>query len=135
MPIAMNHVKLVVRDLERSERFYRAVGLQVVSRNVGGEAEVRQAQTWLSETGQMDKAVLILSQFLEMPTPPAPTYPGEVWLVFSVPDVDALLRTTEAEGGRVVRAGEDRPEHSVRAAVIADPEGHHIEVVGPMLSA
>ena len=32
----------------------------------------------------------------------------------------------------VFSAGEDRPEHSVRAAVIADPEGHYIELVGPM---
>ena len=27
------------------------------------------------------------------------------------------------------------PEHGVRAAVIADPEGHHIELVGPMAGA
>jgi hypothetical protein len=35
----------------------------------------------------------------------------------------------------VVRASQDRPEHGVRAAVIADPEGHFIELVGPMSAA
>jgi predicted enzyme related to lactoylglutathione lyase len=37
-----------------------------------------------------------------------------------------------AAGGALFRAGEDRPEHGVRAAVISDNEGHHIELVGPM---
>ena len=35
----------------------------------------------------------------------------------------------------VLREGEDRPEHAVRAAVVADPEGHIIEIVGPMSTA
>jgi catechol 2,3-dioxygenase-like lactoylglutathione lyase family enzyme len=45
MSIAMNYMKLVVGDLEAAERFYRALGMQVVSRNLGGEAEVRPAHT------------------------------------------------------------------------------------------
>ena len=67
-----------------------------------------------------------------MSLPPRPTYPGEAWLTFSDVDVDATCATCVAQGGSVVRAGQDRPEHGVRAAVIADPEGHHIELVGPM---
>jgi hypothetical protein len=31
----------------------------------------------------------------------------------------------------VVRFGEDRPEHGVRAAIVGDNEGHIIEIVGP----
>jgi predicted enzyme related to lactoylglutathione lyase len=49
-----------------------------------------------------------------------------------VSNVDATVRSVEAEGGSVVRSGQDRPEHSVRAAVVSDPEGHIIEIVGPM---
>jgi hypothetical protein len=45
MSIAMRHMKLVVRDLNAAERFYRAIGLKVVSRNVGGEGEVAQEQS------------------------------------------------------------------------------------------
>lgn len=132
MSIAMNYTKLVVGDLEAAERFYRALGMQVVSRNLGGEAEVRQAQCWLSATGDASAYILILSQFVELPTPPRPVYPGEAWLVFNVSDVDATIAAVKAAGGDVVRPGEDRPEHSVRAAVVCDNEGHMIELVGPM---
>ena len=135
MPIAMNHTKLVVRDVAAAERFYTALGLAVVSRNLGGEAEVRQEQCWLSATGDASAHVLILSRFVELPPPPRPTYPGEAWLVFVVDDVDATIAAVQAAGGAVVRPGEDRPEHSVRAAVVSDPEGHMIELVGPMAAA
>jgi catechol 2,3-dioxygenase-like lactoylglutathione lyase family enzyme len=130
--IAMNFTKLVVRDLAEAEGFYLAMGLKEVSRNVGGEKDVAQEQCWLSASGDMGSHVLILSHFLEMPPQPPVVYPGQAWLVFNVDDVDATCRAAEASGGSVYRAGENRPEHSVRAAVIADPEGHHIELVGPM---
>lgn len=132
MTIAMNYTKLVVGDLEAAERFYRALGLQVVSRNLGGEAEVRQAQCWLSATGDASAYILILSQFVELPPPPKPIYPGEAWLVFNVSDVDATIAAVKAAGGGIVRPGEDRPEHNVRAAVVCDNEGHMIELVGPI---
>ena len=132
MTLAMNFTKLVVRDVAAAERFYRAVGLQVVSRNLGGEGDVRQEQCWLSATGDRSAHVLILSRFVELPTPPRPVYPGEAWLVFNVAYVDATIAAMQAAGGGVFRPGEDRPEHNVRAAVVSDPEGHLIELVGPM---
>lgn len=132
MSIALIATKLVVRDLETSERFYQAMGLKVVSRNVGGEDEVRQEQCWLSTTGDRSTHILILTHFPGLPPPPRPSYPGEVWLAFTVPDVDTMLTTMEESGGKVLRPPQDRPEHSVRAAVVTDPEGHIIELVGPM---
>jgi catechol 2,3-dioxygenase-like lactoylglutathione lyase family enzyme len=132
MSIAINFTKLVVRDVATAERFYRAVGLEVVSRNVGGEDDVAQEQCWLSATGDASAHTLILSRFLELPPPPRPVYPGEAWLVFNVSDVDATIRTVELAGGTTVKPGQDRPEHNVRAAVVSDPEGHLIELVGPM---
>ncbi len=134
MTIALIATKLVVRDLEASERFYRAIGLKLVSRNVGGEAEVRQAQCWLSASGDRSTHILILTRFLELPPPSSPAYPGEVWLAFTVSDVDATVTTMHALGGKVLRSAQDRPEHGVRAAVLSDPEGHVIELVGPMAS-
>jgi catechol 2,3-dioxygenase-like lactoylglutathione lyase family enzyme len=135
MSIAMHATKLVVRDLEAAERFYRAVGLNVVSRNVGGEKEVRQSQCWLSSSGDATTHMLILSCFLELPPPAHIEYPRECWLAFSVPDVDKMLTTMQAAGGKIIRPAQDRPEHNVRAAVAGDPEGHIIEVVGPMSHA
>ena len=135
MSIAMRFTKLVVGDIAQCEPFYLAMGLKVVARNEGGEAEVHQEQCWLSASGDMTTHVLILSRFVELPRPARPTYPGEAWLTFSDVDVDATCAAAEANGGSVVRVGEDRPEHGVRAAVIADPEGHHIELVGQMSGA
>lgn len=135
MIVAMHATKVVVRDVEAAERFYAAVGLKVVNRMTGGEKDVRQKQSWLSVTGGSDSHMLILSQFLEVPAPARPDYPGEFWLAFNVADVEATCRAVVAEGGAILRAGEDRPEHGVRAAVVADPEGHIIEIVGPMPGA
>ena len=132
MNTAMHATKLVVRDVEASERFYEALGLTIVSRNLGGEKEVRQQQTWFSTTGAPDAHMLIISQFLELPAPGKPEYPGEIWLCFQVPDVDETIAMVVEAGGSMFRAGEDRPEHKVRAAVVSDPEGHYIELVGPM---
>jgi len=132
MDFEMHATKLVVGDVEAAERFYVALGMKVVTRNLGGEAEVRQQQSWLSATADMSAHILILSRFVELPAAPRPTYPGEIWLCFRVPDVEATIATVEIQGGKIVRPGEDRPEHAVRAAVVSDPQGHMIELVGPM---
>jgi catechol 2,3-dioxygenase-like lactoylglutathione lyase family enzyme len=135
MIVGMHATKVVVRDVDTAQRFYLAIGLKLVARNLGGDGDVRQKQSWLSVTGDSSSHMLILSQFLEVAAPASPDYPREFWLAFNVADVDAVCAAVEAGGGSVLRHGEDRPEHSVRAAVVADPEGHIIEVVGPMSSA
>jgi predicted enzyme related to lactoylglutathione lyase len=128
----MNFNKLVVGDLERVERFYAAVGLKTVQRYENGEGEVHQKQVYMSVTGDTSSHQLILCRFVNYPPPPRPEYPGECWQVFNVTDVDETIRTMEAYGGGVFRAPQDRPEAGVRAAVVHDPEGHYIELVGPM---
>lgn len=132
MIVGMHATKLVVRDVAAAERFYEAIGLKLVSRNEGGEAEVRQRQSWMSVTGVSSSHMLILSQFLEVAAQPLPAYPREVWLAFNVADVEAICGAVLANGGSVIRVGEDRPEHGVRAAVVGDNEGHVIEIVGPI---
>jgi len=132
MQFSMHATKLIVADLDRAEAFYRAIGMAVVSRNQGGEGDVHQAQVWLAAGEGADPHLLILSHFVELPAPMGPSYPGEVWLCFRVPDVEATIAAVTAVGGAVRRPGEDRPEHAVRAAVVTDPEGRLIELVGPM---
>jgi predicted enzyme related to lactoylglutathione lyase len=128
-----NFSKRIVGDLPAAERFYAAMGLKTVSRLLGGEedAQVHQEQTYMSITGDAGSHQLILCRFPAYP-PPKPAYPGEAWLCFNVADVDAACRTAEQFGGSVFRPGEDRPEHGVRAAIIADVDGHFIEIIGPM---
>lgn len=132
MNTQMHATKLVVRDVDAAEAFYTALGMKMVNRNTGGEGDVHQQQSWLSSTGDMSSHVLILTRFVELPEPAAPSYPGEIWLCFMVEDVEQSCAVVRAQGGKVVREGEDRPEHSVRAAVVSDNEGHFIELVGPM---
>lgn len=132
MGIAFTATKLVVRDVPAAERFYRGLGLQVVGRNLGGDGDFRQEQSWLSPTGAPDEHLLILTRFVDLPPSATPPYPGETWLCLRVDDVDSALAEIAARGGRTVRAPEDRQEHAVRAAVAADHEGHLIELVGPL---
>lgn len=135
MILGMHATKLVVRDVAAAERFYEGIGLKLVNRNLGGEGEVRQQQSWMSVTGDSASHTLILCQFVEVPPPKLPDYPREVWLAFNVADVDAICAAAVRGGGSVIRAGEDQPEHGVRAAIVGDIEGHIIEIVGPMSSA
>ena len=135
MILGFHATKLVVRDCDAAEAFYTAIGLKLVARNTGGEGDVRQKQAWLSVTGDSASHMLILTEFLEVSAPPLPAYPGEIWLALNVADVDAVLATAVAAGGRIRRPGEDQADHNVRAAVLEDNEGHIIEVVGPMLGA
>ena len=132
MSTVMHATKLVVRDVDVAEQFYEAIGLKVVSRNIGGEGDVHQQQSWLAASDAPNAHILILTRFLELPLPARPEYPGEIWLCFLVPDVDDTVAMVQARGGTLVRAGEDQPGHQVRAAVVTDPEGHLIELVGPM---
>ena len=135
MIVSIHATKLVVRDVDTAERFYQAIGLRLVTRNLGGEADWRQKQSWLSVTGDSSAHMLILSQFVELPAPARPGYPGELWLAFNVADVDTVIEAVTTAGGAVLRPGEDQPAYGVCAAIIADPEGHVIEVVGPMAGA
>jgi catechol 2,3-dioxygenase-like lactoylglutathione lyase family enzyme len=136
MSLAIVATKRVVRDVEVAERFYCAMGMKVVSRQIRGEtvgeAETAQEQSHLSATGDAAAPGLLLCHFYKLPPPPVPFYPGEAWLVFSVADVETMLKTVELEGGRIVRPGEDQPQYGVRAAVVSDPDGYLIELVSPL---
>jgi catechol 2,3-dioxygenase-like lactoylglutathione lyase family enzyme len=132
MPTRFTHTKLVVNDVEAAERFYTAIGLTVLSRNIGGEGDVHQSQCWLSATGEEGAHILILTQFLDLPPCPRTDYPGEIWLAITVDDVDAAIVAVEREGGVCRRPGADQPDWGVRAAVVTDHEGHVIELVGPI---
>jgi catechol 2,3-dioxygenase-like lactoylglutathione lyase family enzyme len=142
---SMPRWKLIVGDADAAEQFYTTLGMKVVRRlpdtgSVGpkdgtGRSMVRQKQSWISETGDETTPVLILSQFLELEPSPRASFPGEAWLWFRVSDVDETIRLAEANGGSVVVPASNADGFPVRAACIADHEGHHIEIVGPMKAA
>lgn len=132
MPAAMRFTKIVVGDLARSQQFYAALGLIAFNRSLSGEDRARQEQVWVSASGDMASHVLLLSRFLNLPAPRRPDYPGEAWLILGDMDVDAACAAVAAHGGAVVRPVQDNAEFRVRSAVVTDPDGHHIELTGPI---
>lgn len=132
MPPAMRFTKIIVGDLARAERFYAALGLRRFNRSLSGEGRFEQEQIWLSASGDMTSHVLLISRFLNLPEPPRPDFPGEAWLILSDMDVVAACAVVQAHGGTILRDAVDAPKFGVRAAVVTDPDGHPIELTGPI---
>jgi lactoylglutathione lyase len=115
----IDHVQLVVTDLERSKTFYRAV-LGVLGVPLGGEGD---GFFWADE--------LVVSSV----TSPAAAgvVTGRSHLAFQAADratVDRFHREGLAAGGRDHGAPGLRPYHpDYYAAFLLDPDGNNVEVV------
>ena len=137
MGVRMTRTKLCVRDVEAAERFYEAIGLKkipgrkFITGTGGASGNVHQDQSWLSESGDESTTALLISRFIDYPDPPPTAYPGKAWLMFMCANVDETIESALGAGGSVVIPAADIPAFKVRAAVIADNEGHNIELVGP----
>src|SRR5690606_32001909 len=115
----IDHVQLVVRDLDASRRFYVA-GLDVLGIPLGGEGD---GYFWADE--------------LFGSTPGSAGARGELTgrchLAFQAKDratVDAFHRAGLANGGRDNGAPGERPYHpDYYAAFVLDPDGNNIEAV------
>ncbi|SDX37894.1 VOC family protein [Lysobacter enzymogenes] len=115
----IDHLQLVVKDLEASRRFYGAV-LEVLGIPVGGSGE---DYFWADE--------LFVSNADSAAAQGALT--GRHHLAFQARDrsvVDAFYRAALANGGRDHGApGERRYHPGYYAAFVLDPDGNNIEAV------
>jgi catechol 2,3-dioxygenase-like lactoylglutathione lyase family enzyme len=115
----IDHIQLVVKDLEASRRFYKAV-FCVLRIPLGGEAE---DYFWADE--------LFVSSMASEAALGAAT--GRVHLAFQGKDraaVDAFHSAALGAGGRDNGAPGERPYHpGYYAAFVLDPDGNNIEVV------
>jgi catechol 2,3-dioxygenase-like lactoylglutathione lyase family enzyme len=115
----IDHLQLVVRDLEASRRFYTAVAA-VLDLPVGGEGD---GYFWIDE--------LFVSGIDSPAAQGEPT--GRHHLAFQARDadmVDAFHRVATAQGGIDNGAPGHRPYHpGYYAAFVLDPDGNNIEVV------
>jgi len=115
----IDHVHLVVRDLEASRRFYAAV-LGALGVPLGGEGP---GFFWADEL------------FVSSPDSPAAggALTGRVHLAFQAPDRAAVERFHRAgldAGGRDHGAPGERPYHpGYYAGFLLDPDGNNIEAV------
>ncbi len=115
----IDHIQLVVEDLDASRRFYAAV-LDVLEVPIGGEGD---GFFWADE--------LFVSSADSIAAQGALT--GRHHLAFQARDmatVDAFHRVALASGGRDNGAPGDREYHpGYYAAFVLDPDGNNIEVV------
>jgi len=121
--------KLIVNDLEKMARFYDEVyGFKQLQR-VKAEVEAEPIDEIImgppGAQGPTMTESLILFKFVNRPKVPI----GEVILGFITQDLAALIERVKANGGGIVQAAKDMPEHGVRVAFLTDPEGHLAEVV------
>jgi lactoylglutathione lyase len=111
------YFKLVVRDSEALARFYNEVfGLIEVRRFDALAYDDPHLEIFLAAGPEEGANQIALLHYVNKPAPP----PGEASIA-----VAAAL----AAGGTSVRAAQTLEEHNFRYAIIADPEGHSIEVM------
>ena len=118
--------KLVVEDLGAAVAFYRDVfGMRAMHRVSSSEHAYALDEVVMAPGEDASGHRLILVTYQERPCPPA----GAAWTGFCVPDMAATLVAVERAGGRIEVPAHDNPAHRVRAAIVADPAGHLIEII------
>lgn len=115
LAMRLSHITLIVRDLERSTAFYRALGLVPIvhapARNARFVGTDGDAALSINATGQ-------------------PALPARVQICFGFADANALdLRVAQLrEAGEVFHQLPSNPESPWREARLADPDGHEIRL-------
>ena len=112
----LNLVVIRVADLERSADFYRSLGLSLVKERHGSGPEHYSAE--------------IQGTVLELyPRQSEAEETRHVRLGFAIEDLDEVVGGIHECGSRVISSAKDSPRG--RRAVIADPDGHKIELLQP----
>lgn len=128
MTSVFSFTKLVVSDLARSERFYCGVfGMRPIERVRSEEHAYGLEETILSSEGEASGHVLIVMRYLHRPHP----LPGAAWLGFVVEDLDKTTEAALQHGGTIAVPSHENEQHGVRTVILADQDGHLIEVVQP----
>jgi catechol 2,3-dioxygenase-like lactoylglutathione lyase family enzyme len=115
----LDHLQLVVRDIDASKRFYRAV-FAALGIPIGGEAP---DHLWADEL------------FISNASSPAAhgELTGRAHFAFQAKDramVEAVYRAGLEAGGKDNGAPGERPYHpGYYAAFLLDPDGHNVEAV------
>ncbi|MBU6329157.1 MAG: VOC family protein [Acidobacteria bacterium] len=138
------HVNVNCSDLERSARFYEALGLRRVLRTVPSATQSGEAfgldevawDAWMMQSDDaMDGLSLDLLQWITPPPTGAPSRldgePGFNRLMITTPDLDAAIERALAAGGTLVggpvevEAGPERPV----LAMVLDPDGVPVQLL------
>lgn len=121
--------KIVVADLDRVIPFYcEAIGLRLLNRLTAPDGDYAQEEAILAGKGAERGPMLLLVRYLNLPAPA----PGSAWTGFSVTDLDATVAAAVRAGGSIVIPRHDAADFGLTVAVIADPEGHLVELTTPL---
>lgn len=116
--------KLHVADLAAMERFYcGCLGFTVTARIDVSEGSWNLEELVLAVPGGPTQLNLI--HYRDRPVPPA----GEAVIGLTVADLDAAITAMVAAGGKVTVEPTAIPDHNLRLAYVADPEGHTLELL------
>ena len=122
---AFAYAKTVVSDSDALKSFYTgALGFTAAIRIEEGEGDDRFVENFLS-IGAGAAPQLVLISYAHRAAPAV----GESIVAIVVDDVDGTLAAIERAGGRTTVPAFDVPEHQMRIAYAADPEGHSIELM------
>jgi len=132
--VQFHHVSLCVRDLARSQRFYRdLLGCrQVADLSFAGEASsaalglpAGELRSVLLERDGMRLELIAFTVASEAAghVPPAPNRPGLSHLTFAVDDLRSTLHSLRDRGVEVVDATHVEHGGGVATCLVRDPEG------------
>ncbi|MCC9606297.1 VOC family protein [Blastopirellula sp. JC732] len=110
-----NLIVIRARDIDVAGIFYNALGLQFV-RHSHGKGPIHLAADMADQ----------VFEIYPLADGDPPTTSARIG--FAVADVDATYAALLAAGGQSISAPKDSPWG--RRAVIADPEGHRVEITG-----
>ena len=117
--------KLTVQDLDASVAFFQAVcGMRIKYRTTATINDRKAEEVVLDGAGE-GEPTLVLWKWLDRKFEPN----GEVVLGFLTPDIEAFVDRTKAAGGKVILPIQHNPDQGFSVAIVADPEGHEIEVI------
>lgn len=122
--LAFAAAKILVGDIDALEVFYtEALGFAVTARIEDGAGPTRIREIFLGLDGA--PALLALIRFVNLPVP----QPGESMIALMTADLDATIASILAHGGSDLSGVVEVPAHNLRVAIVADPEGHKLELI------
>jgi catechol 2,3-dioxygenase-like lactoylglutathione lyase family enzyme len=123
---SFSFAKLVVADLDASRRFYETVTGVSNPQEISSTLAGRPLRELIYNDANGRPLLILFSHEDDQPAGR-----GDMYLGFATPDIDGFVGRALANGGKLLD-----PAHvsgasgsSVQVAVVADPEGHWIEVV------
>ena len=123
---SFSFAKLVVADLDASRRFYEAVTGVSNPQEITSKLAGRPLRELIYNDADGRPLPILFSH-----TDDQPAGKGDMYLGFATPDINGFVDRALAHGGKLLDPAHPSSASggNVQVAVVADPEGHWIEVV------